>query len=327
MAVINMLFLSSKSYQGDTIMFIRSFKVLFCIFTLFFTSSGFSSVAMQHFMMLDPGMLITMKEQQDVYKTELLKKHPVIVALFGAEGGTYVLYRPGQNPLVANPMSSALGYELAAIVEHSAMDAYELSIQGLNNPGKDNFWITKMKSLSEKITLAQSSVSKLALSKNETVLLQNIFTQSQQFIADNIKQHSLSLARSNAYAEAIKPNFEKLSQMVVADQIQYGIEVVKKWKTLLGSDWKNTYGTVLYIPVAPKNSILLSILTELMGKEAFNKQLFYFTSNSYSPTGDQAISFLTNARPDKALADQVFGQYFFDYSGILSQTSQKIIGK
>ena len=104
------------------------------------------------------------------------------MALFSPTGGQFVLYRPGQKPLVASPLPDAQDYQLATVVEHAAMETYALAIQGLNNP-QNLVWQTKMKAYQLKLTLAQQSVD----------FLEALPAQKEQyrFILENSRIHLL----------------------------------------------------------------------------------------------------------------------------------------
>ena len=55
-------------------------------------------------------------------QSDLVREHPVILALFTGQGGQMILYRPGQPPLVAARVP--VRYELLKSVGHSSMAVF-----------------------------------------------------------------------------------------------------------------------------------------------------------------------------------------------------------
>ena len=82
-------------------------------------------------------MLTTLKQQQKLYQEKLIRTHPVIVALFSPTGGEFILYRPGEKPIVAPAIPHVQTYVLASVIQHTAMQAYELSVQSMQSSQKD----------------------------------------------------------------------------------------------------------------------------------------------------------------------------------------------
>lgn len=303
-----------------------NFKIKYFIYlTIFLCTIGIAyGTTIQKFQDLNPSMLNTLAEQQHVYQKTLLQKHPIIVALFSPQGGKFILYRPKHAPLIAPSLEQAQNYEMATQVEHAAMEAYELAIQGLND-SNTQFWQIKMLAFSKHIVLMQQVIFKLNSSDSEKQLMQDLLSQTQQFLMNNLHQHNLSMDRTNSYAKAMKPNLLKLTKEVATAQVNHWMDIVSNWKKELGADWSNTYAVVIYIPVQPQNNIFLNILSYFMGQEALGQRLFYFPLHNYTPTANEALSLFTKAIPDKDLANQVYGQYFLSYSGILSQVAREAI--
>jgi hypothetical protein len=251
----------------------------------------------------------------------------VIVALFSPSGGQFVLYRPGQSPLVAPALPQAADYELATMIEHTAMATYALAIDGMNNPTASPSWQEQMQSYQIKVKAADADVNSLNVSDGEKTLFHKILGATDDFIAMNLKQNTLSQQSTNAYAEALKLYFMQLSNIVIGAEVGHWMQVTADWKKLLGSDWSNTYGVVMYIPTRQKNNILLGILAHYMGKDTIGKRLFYFTTSNYTPTADEAMTQLAKATPDKVLANIIFGEYYLSYSQILGQVARARISE
>lgn len=302
---------------------IRCYKSVLGALALFCTAPVFAKdTPLQSIQALAPEMFITLSMQTKTYQEKLLAKHPVIVALFSPSGGQFVLYRPNHPPIIAPALPQAQDYELASIIEHTAMATYAMAIYGMNNPSTTLSWQSQMQSYQEKIEAADSNVDALNIPVAEKQIFHDILRITNHFIATNIKHKALSEQETASYAKNLKPYFVELSQIVISGEVNHWMQVVADWKQLLGNEWSNTYGVVMYIDTRPQNNILLGILAHYMGSEAIGKQLFYFTADTYSPTAGQAIQLLAKATPDKALAEEVYGKYYLSYSQILGQRAR-----
>jgi hypothetical protein len=65
------------------------------------TSSSPAGTATKNVLALNTGMFELYGDAGQIFKRNLLSKHPVILALFSGAGGRFILYRPGQEPLEA----------------------------------------------------------------------------------------------------------------------------------------------------------------------------------------------------------------------------------
>ncbi len=291
--------------------------ILFCAAPVFAKDTPLPSIQA-----LAPEMFTTQGMQTKTYQEKLLAKHPVIVALFSPSGGQLILYRPNHKPLIAPALPQAQDYELASIIEHTAMATYAMAIYGMNNPSASPSWKNQMQSYQVKIEAADSHVDDLPIPIAEKKLFHDILRITNHFIITNIKYNALSEQETASYAKNLKPYFVELSQIVISDEVNHWMQVVADWKQLLGNEWNNTYGVVMYIDTRPQNNILLGILAHYMDSNAIGKQLFYFTANTYSPTAAEAIQLLAKATPDKVLAEEVYGEYYLSYSQILGQRAR-----
>ena len=67
-----------------------------------------------------------------IFRKNILAKHPVILGLFSGAGGRFILYRPGMAPLEAP--SVPIVYQLLKSVGHSTMALAEVVVPYLNSP-------------------------------------------------------------------------------------------------------------------------------------------------------------------------------------------------
>ena len=55
-------------------------------------------------MQLDTSMFELYGDAGQIFKKNILAKHPIILGLFSGAGGRFILYRPGMTPLEAPPV-------------------------------------------------------------------------------------------------------------------------------------------------------------------------------------------------------------------------------
>jgi hypothetical protein len=77
------------------------------------------TVAEQSVLALNAAMMAIYDEALAKYMRNMRRRVPILLALFSGEGGRMILYRPGHEALVANPVPIA--YQLAKSVGHSSM--------------------------------------------------------------------------------------------------------------------------------------------------------------------------------------------------------------
>ena len=66
------------------------------------------AVAEQAVLALNSSMMVIYDEALAKYKRNMRQRVPIILALFTGEGGRMILYRPGHEPLVADPVPDRL---------------------------------------------------------------------------------------------------------------------------------------------------------------------------------------------------------------------------
>ena len=81
---------------------------------------------------LNSGMFDLYDTAAKIFQSNILARHPVILALFSGAGGRFILYRPGQAPLEAPPVP--IVYQLLKSVDHSTMAMAEVVGPYLDNP-------------------------------------------------------------------------------------------------------------------------------------------------------------------------------------------------
>src|SRR5258708_7604171 len=81
------------------------------------------AVAEQNVLVLDKSMMDIYEGALAQYKQNMRERVPIILALFSEAGRRMILYRPGHEPLVAEPVPVV--YQLTKSVSHSSMAVYQ----------------------------------------------------------------------------------------------------------------------------------------------------------------------------------------------------------
>ena len=95
-----------------------------------------------------------------IYENRLLplyKKHPenvipLIMALFSGDGGRFILYPPGKDPIEA--ASPPAVYKMAKSVGHCAMATYDLVAPFCTSSDTDQSWVGEMKAYRTRVQTA-----------------------------------------------------------------------------------------------------------------------------------------------------------------------------
>ena len=77
------------------------------------TAADPAAVATKNVLALNTAMFDLYSASAQIFKANILARHPVILALFTGAGGRFILYRPGEAPLDAPPVPGALARDIA----------------------------------------------------------------------------------------------------------------------------------------------------------------------------------------------------------------------
>ena len=96
-----------------------------------------AQTATNNVLALNTGMFELYGDAAQVFKRNILSKHPVILGLFSGAGGRFILYRPGQPPLEAP--SVPVVYQLLKSIGHSTMALTQVVGPYLDNPANQSW--------------------------------------------------------------------------------------------------------------------------------------------------------------------------------------------
>jgi len=90
------------------------------------------AIAEQAVLTLNLSMMSLYDEALIKYKQNLRDRAPIILAQFSGAGGQFTLYRPGHEPVIADPVPVI--YQLAKSIGHSSMAIYQIVAPYLAEP-------------------------------------------------------------------------------------------------------------------------------------------------------------------------------------------------
>ena len=246
-----------------------------------------------------------------IFQKNILAKHPVILGLFSGAGGRFILYRPGQPPLEAP--SVPLGYQLLKSVGHSTMALAEVVAPFVDNPANQS-WRGAMASYRSRMQAALTNLDATDLpadykANNHTILANNI-----AFMDACIAKGGFSQADLDAFGKRQAPFLAKNVSWAAHIQVAHWMKVIGDWKTMLGSDWDQTYAASNTIYVARQNNVLFSVLAQYFPPDAVNDRLLLIETVSFTTTPQDMLEGLTRIISDRSVGSIFFGNYhLMDY--------------
>lgn len=262
-------------------------------------------LAFQSVYELNNSMFKIYDNSLDIYKKNIRARVPLIMGLFSGKGGRFILYRPGQEPLEAPPVSPI--YQAAKAVGHCAMATYACVAPYIANAKADPSWIPLLKDYRLEVQIAKDGLVNLEAKPEEQALLQDTLSQILTFMDTSLKNGDFNYANVEAYARGVEPNLEKLIAVASSAQVSHWFQVLADWKKLLGDDWNRTYGLSNSIYVARHNNILFSVLVQFFGLDAINNRLLLLETTDFQATPDDMLTAFARIVSDRAL-----GKVFFN---------------
>ncbi len=280
-------------------------------------------LAFRNIYQLNSSMQTIFDKNLKVTQKNLRDRAPVIMGLFSASGGQFILYRPGQQPLEAPPVPPI--YQIAKATAHSALASYGLVVSALKDSKSDQSWVAPMQTFRTQVQAAKESIDSLAVSTEDKALVQVVLERVQTFLDTCLKNGSYTYDEVEAFARGVEPYAEKLIGLAATAQVSHFYEVLSTWKSLLGNDWDRTYGLTNSLFPTRQNNILFTIMVQFMGEEKINQQLFMFETTSFQTTPDEMLTLLSRYINDRGLSKVFFNYEYLMSHELLNGGARKVI--
>jgi len=280
------------------------------------------AVAERDVLALDTSMRAVYEDSLSKYKQTMRARVPIILALFSEAGGRMILYRPGQEPLVAEPVP--LVYQLAKSVSHSSMAVYQLVAPYVERPS-DTSWRGPMQAYRTRCQTALESLDALDITSDERAILRAILDRGNTFMDECLKTGTFTPEGLAAFARAGVPDFGKTIGIASRAQVAHWMGVLERWKAMLGEDWEQTYAASNTIYVTRHNNVLFTVLAQFMGQKAMGDRLLLLETTEFTTTPEAMLDLLARIVSDRALGKVFFKDYFLMDAELLGGGARKAI--
>lgn len=271
-------------------------------------SASARAVAEQGVLALNSSMMALYDETLEKYKRNMRERVPIILALFTGQGGQMILYRPGHEPLIADPVP--IVYQLAKSVGHSSMAIYQIVAPYLANPAGNQSWRGPLQTYRTQNQTALDSLAALDVSADNRTLLRTILERNLAFMDECLAKGTYTYEDVEKYIRSCAPYSVKTIGVAAPTQVGHWMKVVEGWKKMLGKDWERTYAVSNTLYVARQNNILFSVLAQFMGLEAMGDRLLLIETPEFETTPEKMLDVLTRIVSDRGIGMVFFRDYF-----------------
>jgi hypothetical protein len=280
------------------------------------------AVAEQAVLALNSSMMTLYDQTLEKYKQNMRDRVPIILALFSGQGGQMILYRPGRDPLVAEPVP--IVYQVAKSVGHSSLAIYQIVAPHLAHP-ENQSWRAPLQVFRTQNQTALDSLAALDLSEEDRSVLRAILERNLAFMDECLTRRTFTYEGLQTYIRDCAPYSAKTIGIAAPVQVGHWMKVVEGWKSLLGKEWENTYGVSNTLYVARQNNILFSVLAQFMGLEAMGDRLLLIETPEFTTTPEKMLEVLTRIVSDRGIGMVFFRDYFLMDVELLGGGGRKAI--
>lgn len=271
------------------------------------TASSPSDVATRDLLQLDVGMFSLYDRASNIYRRNILAKHPIILALFSGAGGQMILYRPGQAPI--NAPSVPKVYQILKSTGHSSMAIAQVVIPSVNNPA-DKRWIAPMAAYRTQMKTALDGLdASTDIQADWKPAVKEILAANVAYMDDCLAKGAVTLEPLLAFAKKQAPNTKLIINWAASTQVKHWMGVMDEWSAMLGPDMAKTYAASNTIYVARQNNVLFSVLAQYFGPEAINDRLVLIETMGFTTTPEEMLTAMTRIIGDRSIGELFFGNY------------------
>ena len=282
-----------------------------------------ADIANKNVLQLNTTMFQLYGDAAQIFKKNILAKHPIILGLFSGAGGRFILYRPGMAPIEAP--QAPIVYQLLKSVGHSTMALAEVVVPYLNSP-KDTTWRGALAAYRSRMQSALDTLDASGMQKDWRTNNRSILQNNIAFMDECLKSNAISAEGLQKFAKKQSPLLKKNIAWAAQTQVAHWMDVIGGWKETLGADWDKTYAASNTIYVARQNNVLFSVLAQFFGPEAINDRLMLIETISFTTTPDDMLESLTRIIADRSVGAAFFGDYhLMDFELMGGDARQAII--
>jgi hypothetical protein len=266
------------------------------------------AVAEQAVLALNSSMMSVYEASLLKFKKNLRDRVPIILGLFTGQGGQFILYRPGHEPVYAPPVP--IVYQLAKSVGHSTMAIYEILSPYVSNSKANQLWRAPLAMYRTQNQTALDGLGALDISGDDRTVLHTILQRNVAFMDECLARGSYTYEEFQTFIRGTTPHSVKTIGIGSGAQVAHWMKVIEGWKDRLGKDWERTYGVSNTLYIARQNNILFSVLVQFMGTETMGDRLLLIETPEFETTPEKMLDVLTRIVADRALGMVFFRDYF-----------------
>jgi hypothetical protein len=271
------------------------------------TASNPSDVSTRDLLQLDLGMFTLYDRAANIYRRNILAKHPIILAMFTNEGGRLMLYRPGQAPIDAPKVPKV--YQILKSTGHSTMAISQVVIPSVNNPA-DKRWIAPMAAYRTQMKTALDGLdASNDIQADWKPVVKEILATNLAYMDDCLAKGVVTLEPLQAFAKKQAPNIKTIINWAASTQVKHWMGVMDGWSAMLGPDLAKTYAASNTIYVARQNNVLFSVLAQYFGPEAINDRLMLIETMGFTTTPEEMLVSMTRIIGDRSVGELFFNNY------------------
>jgi len=270
-----------------------------------------AEIATQDVLALNTTMFELYGSVSQVFRRNILAKHPVILGMFSGAGGRLILYRPGQPPLDAP--SVPIVYQMLKSVGHATMALSGMLVPYLND-STDQSWRGPLQAFRSRMQSALDGLDATGMPDAWRAECRTLLQANLAFMDETLARRSVTLAALEAHSRKQAPHLKTIIAAAAHTQVAHWMTVVEEWKALLGAQWAQTYAASNTIYVTRQNNILFGVLAQYFGAEAINDRLLLIETISFTTTPDELLQSLVRIVGDRTIGAVFFGNYkLMDY--------------
>jgi hypothetical protein len=282
-----------------------------------------AEVGSRNILQLNTTMFELYGDAGQIFKKNILARHPIILGLFSGAGGRFILYRPGMAPLDAPP--PPLDYQLLKSIGHSTMALSEVVVPYLTSPN-DQSWRGSLSAYRSRMQSALDGLDAAPLRDDWKPTSRAILANNIAFMDEALKANAITPEALKEFATKQAPLLKKNIAWAAETQVAHWMDVIAGWKEMLGADWDKTYAASNTIYVARQNNVLFSVLAQFFEPDAINQRLMLIETISFTTTPDDMLEALTRVIADRSVGAAFFGNYYLmDYELMGGDARQAVI--
>jgi hypothetical protein len=268
------------------------------------TPPSAADLATRNVLQLNTSMFALYDSAGQIFRQNIMARHPIILALFTGAGGRMILYRPGKPP--EDAPSVPIVYQVMKSTGHSTMAISEVVMPYIGNAA-DKAWMAPLLAYRTQMKTALDGVDTLPIQADWKPAVKEILGNNVAFMDDCLAKGVITLEAVQAFAKKQAPPIKLIINWAASTQVKHWMSVLDKWKAELGADWDKVYAASNTIYVARQNNVLFSVLAQYFPPEAINDRLMLIETVSFTTTPDDMLISMVRIISDRSVGALFFG--------------------